>query len=74
MNAIESVSSSNSLIVNNPRFRAWYYYDNGTVKSEGDLVQRPLFAGVLEQIASKGPSVFYNGTIANEIVKEVSHL
>ena len=41
------------------------------MKTIGELVQKPLFAEVLRQIATNGPSVFYNGSIAQEIVEEV---
>lgn len=55
----------------NDRFKSWYYHSDGTMKTIGELVQKPLFAEVLRQIATNGPSVFYNGSIAQEIVEEV---
>lgn len=56
---------------NNSRFRDWYYNSNGTLKSVGELVQRPKFAEVLKEIATKGPDAFYKGAIAREMVDEV---
>lgn len=41
------------------------------MKTVGELVQKPLYAEVLQQIATNGPSIFYNGSIAQEIVEEV---
>ena len=41
------------------------------MKTVGELVRKPLFAEVLQQIATHGPSIFYNGSIAQEIVDEV---
>lgn len=72
--ATSAATQSEPTIVNSPRFREWFYHENGTLKTTGDIVKRPHFAGVLEKIASNGIEEFYNGTIAEEIIAEVKNV
>lgn len=51
---------------------ARYYTDNsGELKTLGDIVVREDLAATLDKIAEKGSSVFYTGSVADDIVKEV---
>ena len=59
-------------IINKTRFNEWYYNEDGTMKLINQTVKRPYFANVLQKIASEGPSAFYEGDIATEIVDAVS--
>lgn len=52
-------------------FYSWYLNEDGSLKKQGDLIQRVEFASALELIRDNGIDEFYNGTIAKEIVKEV---
>ena len=38
---------------------------------EGDIMKRPKLARTLRKIAEEGPDVFYTGTLADQIVKEI---
>ena len=60
-----------SIITNHSIFRRLYYNDQGDFKNEGDLIRRPEFAEVLEEIALGGANAFYTGKIAGEIVRAV---
>ena len=37
----------------------------------GDVMKRPKLARTLRKIAEQGPEVFYTGTLADQIVKEI---
>lgn len=38
----------------------------------GDLIKRPKLAKTLELIAERGPDVFYNGSITDKLVDEIT--
>lgn len=45
-----------------------YFYPNGKPIESGDLLKNPEYAATLQAIASHGPSAFYTGDIAADIV------
>ncbi|KAJ3309835.1 hypothetical protein HDV04_005614 [Boothiomyces sp. JEL0838] len=45
---------------------------NGKLLVEGDWLKRPEFARTLESIANEGADVFYNGWIADELIKTIN--
>lgn len=47
------------------------YARNGMLLVEGDWVFRPTYADTLEQIAKHGAGAFYEGAIADDVVKTV---
>ena len=55
----------------NKLFREWYY-NNDSLKISGDIIKRPELGNALERIANNGINEFYNGSISDEIVNEVS--
>ena len=56
----------------NQLFHSWFYNEDGSLKTAGDIIKRPLFSNMLRTIAENGIDEFYNGSIAQEIVEEVS--
>ena len=47
------------------------FKENGQPVQEGDYIFNPRLANTLEKIAVKGPSVFYNGSLAKDIIEEI---
>ena len=46
--------------------------DDGSLKVEGDIVRRPQLAKTLQIIADEGVDAFYNGTLTQDIVKDLN--
>ncbi|WP_206597503.1 gamma-glutamyltransferase [Polycladidibacter stylochi] len=55
------------------RFKATadYFLPNGTPLQVGATLKNPAYAHVLTRLAAEGPSAFYRGEIASDIVKTV---
>ncbi len=66
----KSIRSKRKLM---PRFAALarIFTPGGDALTTGQLMKRPALARTLQAVANKGPSVFYRGWIAREIVKAV---
>ncbi|PWN22597.1 gamma-glutamyltranspeptidase [Microstroma glucosiphilum] len=47
------------------------YCPNGTIAVEGQTITRPRYAKALTLIAERGPSAFYQGTLANSTISAV---
>ncbi|XP_053375774.1 glutathione hydrolase 1 proenzyme-like [Mercenaria mercenaria] len=70
------------MVFKSPKFREvdfmeskladFYTLPDGTLKKEGDTIVRPDLAATLDKIAAEGSDRFYHGSIANDIVKEIS--
>lgn len=54
-----------------PGMMETYFSEDGTPKEKGDAIVRPNLARTLELIAEGGPDVFYEGEIAEHLVKFV---
>jgi gamma-glutamyltranspeptidase / glutathione hydrolase len=52
--------------------RRTYLDANGTAKPVGSLIRNPELAGLLEQIAQRGPDWFYTGPVAEKIARAVA--
>ncbi|NKB43565.1 MAG: gamma-glutamyltransferase [Alphaproteobacteria bacterium] len=50
---------------------AHYYLADGTPKPVGTVLKNPVMAATLSRIATEGPSAFYEGRLAEDIVAEV---
>jgi gamma-glutamyltranspeptidase/glutathione hydrolase len=50
---------------------AQYFYPNGEALKAGQVIRNPEYAKTLRRIAIEGPSAFYTGEIAEEIVAAV---
>ena len=51
---------------------AKHYLFNGTAPAEGDVIRLPALAQTLKTIAAKGSRAFYEGEIAEDIVKTIA--
>jgi gamma-glutamyltranspeptidase/glutathione hydrolase len=51
---------------------AKHYLFNGAAPREGDVIRFPALAGTLKRIAAKGARAFYEGEIAEDMVKTVA--
>ncbi|CAL0332232.1 unnamed protein product [Lupinus luteus] len=58
-------------IMNDPGLRN-VYAPNGNMLKEGDLCRNVELSHSLEAVAEQGPQAFYNGTIGEKLVKDVS--
>uniref|UniRef100_A0A3Q3CSL6 Gamma-glutamyltransferase 5a n=1 Tax=Haplochromis burtoni TaxID=8153 RepID=A0A3Q3CSL6_HAPBU len=52
-------------------FRELYLDKNGNLLKTGDTVKFEKLADTLETIANEGPDVFYNGTIAKNLISDI---
>ncbi|CAI5651014.1 unnamed protein product [Oreochromis niloticus] len=57
--------------LNNTSIRELYLDKNGTLLKTGDTVKFEKLADTLETIANEGPDVFYNGTIAENLISDI---
>ncbi len=55
-----------------PAAKAYFFSDDGTPLQAGTLLKNPEFAATLRTIAEQGADAFYNGPIAQDIVKAVN--
>ena len=60
--------SKDRLICKRNSTRAYFCDDNGQAKPSGSLLQNPLLAGSLRQIASQGPSALQSGPLADALI------
>ena len=51
---------------------AKYFLFDGTSPREGDVIRFPALAATLKTIAAKGPRAFYEGEIADDMVKTIA--
>lgn len=45
--------------------------ETGEVKKEGEIFTRPVFAQTLQEIATYGVDVFYNGSIGDKFAQDI---
>ncbi|XP_076746705.1 glutathione hydrolase 5 proenzyme isoform X3 [Maylandia zebra] len=57
--------------INNTSIRKLYLDKNGNLLKTGDTVKFEKLADTLETIANEGPDVFYNGTIAKNLISDI---
>lgn len=67
-----ALASSRRTGAHSPEALALYYGPDGEPYSIGTLVRNPAFARLLEDIARKGPRVFYRGEYAHRIADAVT--
>jgi gamma-glutamyltranspeptidase/glutathione hydrolase len=58
-------------LANDPNARRLYYREDGKPRSEGEVIRNPELATTFRTIAMQGPSAFYTGEIARDIVRAV---
>jgi gamma-glutamyltranspeptidase/glutathione hydrolase/leukotriene-C4 hydrolase len=64
------IEVSESFILNDPTWSRTFTVD-GRLLREGDYISRPILAKTLEAIAEQGEQLFYNGWIAEALVKTI---
>ncbi|CAI5651123.1 unnamed protein product [Oreochromis niloticus] len=57
--------------IGNTSLRELYLDKNGNLLKTGDIVKFEKLADTLETIANEGPDVFYNGTIAKNLISDI---
>uniref|UniRef100_A0A668UX22 Gamma-glutamyltransferase 5a n=1 Tax=Oreochromis aureus TaxID=47969 RepID=A0A668UX22_OREAU len=57
--------------INNTSIRELYLDKNGMLLKTGDIVKFEKLADTLETIANEGPDVFYKGTIAKDLIRDI---
>ncbi|XP_031610654.1 glutathione hydrolase 5 proenzyme-like [Oreochromis aureus] len=57
--------------INNTSIRKLYSVENGNLLKTGDTVEFGKLADTLKMIANEGPDVFYNGTIAKNLISDI---
>ncbi|XP_030578832.1 glutathione hydrolase 5 proenzyme-like [Archocentrus centrarchus] len=55
----------------NTSLRKLYSDENGNLLKIGDIVKFEKLADTLEMIAKQGPDVFYNGSIAEDLIHDI---
>ncbi|XP_030593572.1 glutathione hydrolase 5 proenzyme-like isoform X2 [Archocentrus centrarchus] len=55
----------------NTSLRKLYSDENGNLLKIGDIVKFEKLADTLEMIAKQGPDVFYNGSIAEDLIRDI---
>ena len=58
-------------LAKDPRAAAYFYEADGRPKAEGTVLRNPAFARTLRAIAESGATAFYEGAVAEDIVKTV---
>jgi gamma-glutamyltranspeptidase/glutathione hydrolase len=61
--------SKDKLICKRNSTRAYFCDENGQAKPSGSLLQNPLLAGSLRQIASQGPTALQSGPLADALIE-----
>ena len=59
-------------LAKDPRAAAYFYEADGRPKAEGTVLRNPAFARTLRAIAESGATAFYEGPVAEDIVKTVT--
>ena len=54
-----------------PAARAYFYQANGEPYPVGHVLRNPALARVLQRVAKEGPSAFYQGEVAQAMVRQV---
>ncbi|KAJ8044888.1 Glutathione hydrolase 1 proenzyme [Holothuria leucospilota] len=67
----KAITSREKEIRNDTNLREIFVKENGELYSSGDNMTRPKLADTLQLIADEGKDVFYNGSLKENIVKDI---
>lgn len=67
------IGSRREMLAADPAARALFLDRNGAPVAEGTRLKQPRLARTLDEIARKGPDVFYRGPIGREVSRAVAH-
>ncbi|WP_457353217.1 gamma-glutamyltransferase family protein [Roseateles sp. P5_D6] len=65
------LASAEAQLRNDPQAGAYFFDAAGAPKPVGTVLKNPAYAAVLRGIAIKGPKAFYEGAVAEDIVRRV---
>ncbi|XP_076876002.1 glutathione hydrolase 1 proenzyme isoform X1 [Brachyhypopomus gauderio] len=68
-----AIYEEQSIIRENQHLRSVFCGKSGEILKENDTITFPKLADTYQEIADKGPAVFYNGTIAENLVKDIKN-
>ncbi len=67
----QEIAKNQKDIARRPLLARWFLHEDGRPRGEGEVIQFPELARTLSTLAQQGPSAFYRGAIAQEIVRTV---
>lgn len=65
------LASAEAQLRNDPQAGSYFFDATGAPKPVGTVLKNPAYAAVLRGIAIKGPKAFYEGAVAEDIVRRV---
>ncbi|KQV95101.1 gamma-glutamyltransferase family protein [Pelomonas sp. Root1237] len=65
------LASAEAQLRNDPQAGSYFFDATGAPKPVGTVLKNPAYAAVLRGIAIKGPNAFYEGAVAEDIVRRV---
>ncbi|WP_457446029.1 gamma-glutamyltransferase family protein [Roseateles sp. P5_E4] len=65
------LASAEAQLRNDPQAGSYFFDATGAPKPVGTVLRNPAYAAVLRGIAIKGPKAFYEGAVAEDIVRRV---
>lgn len=65
------LASAEAQLRSDPQAGPYFFDATGAAKPVGTVLKNPAYAAVLRGIASKGPKAFYEGAVAEDIVRRV---
>ena len=71
---LHALVSSDSLLLDNPATRAYFFNPDGTPLAVGTPLRNAALAATLRSVAQEGVDVFYTGEIARDIIAAVTGL
>ncbi|XP_026881105.2 glutathione hydrolase 1 proenzyme [Electrophorus electricus] len=68
-----AIYSKRSTIRKDPHLCSVFCDKSGEILKENDTITFPKLANTYQEIANKGPDVFYNGTIAENLINDIKN-
>ncbi len=68
---LHSLLQNDEALKNDPVARAYFYDEDGNALAPGTNLKTPAYAEILRNVASHGISAFYEGSVAEDIVRRV---
>ncbi|XP_016118732.1 gamma-glutamyltranspeptidase 1-like [Sinocyclocheilus grahami] len=68
----ETIKDNENMILNNATWCEVFCNSNNTILKENDIIRFPQLAVTYRRIAEKGPDVFYDGSLTQNIVDDIN--
>jgi gamma-glutamyltranspeptidase / glutathione hydrolase len=65
------LASGEAVLKNDPQAGPYFFDASGAAKPVGTVLKNPAYAAVLRGIAKQGPKAFYEGAVAEDVVRRV---